>query len=109
MLLQSKCEDIAIHLSKACLNTYTSFNEDLEGFDTLDFTQDEIDYITDIYFSSLLKTKKKTELITEVSIYVWKIHSSKKTVTIKILNISWFCLSAITFSIHKLFLFSKPA
>ncbi|XP_065206212.1 uncharacterized protein LOC135835735 [Planococcus citri] len=69
MLLLSKCEDIAVNLSKACLNTIERFNESLEEFDILDFTQNEIDYITDIYFSSLQKNKRKQELMIEFQKY----------------------------------------
>lgn len=64
MLLLSKCEDFAINLCKACLDTYSSLEV------TLDFNQNEIDYITDIYFSSLMKNKRKLDLIAEVRISV---------------------------------------
>ena len=62
MLLESKCEDIALNLSKMCLLTYNN-SHPLE----LDFNQDEVDYITDIYFCTLLREKRKAELSNEVS------------------------------------------
>lgn len=62
MMLESKCEDIAVRLSKSCLSIYYN-SEPLE----IDMTQNELDYITDIYFCSLYKTKKKKELTDEVN------------------------------------------
>lgn len=62
MMLEAQCEDMALRLSKSCLLTYNN-SHPLE----LDFNQNEVDYITDIYFCTLYKDKKKKELTNEVS------------------------------------------
>lgn len=62
MLLESKCEDWAARLAKYFLMTCNNTHP-LE----VEVSQNELDYINDIYFCSLYKTKTKTDLISEVS------------------------------------------
>lgn len=61
ILLESKCEEFASRLSKACLMTF-NLTDPLE----LELNQDEVDYITDIYFCSLYRAKNTKDIIAEV-------------------------------------------
>lgn len=61
ILLDSKCEDFAIRLSKSFLWAYHC-TDPLE----FDLDQNQLNYITDIYYCCLFKRKNRTDLVSEV-------------------------------------------